>query len=789
MPWNPANFDFTFAYNEQFARNSITSRRFNVTHRGAINYRYNFPQVQFRPFKGLEKIPALSQMAINPLPQSFNVSMNGNRQFEERILRPTSEFGGSVDPIFTKNFMVNRSYNLTWNLMRSLQLSFNANNVSRVDEVRGYYDTATQAERDSAGRLIDNLLYIGKNPELGKENLVNIGRTTNYQHTFNVVYQLPFSQIKPLNWISGNVNYSGGYQWIQAPEVRPEFGGTISNNQNIQASGRLDLNSLYRKAKFLQKVLDGNKPAATPPPGRPTPRPGEQIARPPVQPQAPEDSAKGPDPFKFLKLAGKEVLKIALSVRSVDLTYTSTNSMTLPGYLPKTDNFGLDWNYTDTMQFQRSPIFAPTPGFVFGSQRDIRGLAAENRWISQDPSLANAFQQMSNEQFTARTSVEIFKGFRIDLNATRSLNQNLSEFFRWDATEQDYRSFDQLLNGSFTMSYIFVGTAFEPNVEDSDVFNRFSSNRVTISRRLSENQSFKDSLSYVGIVDGGFQNGYVGTSPEVLIPSLLSAYGVIDENKVSLSPFPRLPMPNWSVNYNLVNGLPFLKGKFTALTLKHSYRGTYSVGNFTNNLRYQDFNGDGIADAPRSLGEDTQGRLLETFVTRENIQAVQISEQFAPLIGINATLKNGATAQIDYKTGRQLTFNLGNLQMTEMRSQDVAVMVGYRKDKVNIILNLGGKTISLQNSMNFNLRATVRDTRERLRTLGPTGTPNDPVLQPDYTRGTMNVIISPSIDYTVNRRLNITVFFERNVNDPYVANAYRTAFTSGGVKLRFTLSN
>ena len=176
-------------------------------------------------------------------------------------------------------------------------------------------------------------------------------------------------------------------------------------------------------------------------------------------------------------------------------------------------------------------------------------------------------------------------------------------------------------------------------------------------------------------------------------------------------------------------------------------------------------------------------------MTRENIQAVQISEQFAPLLGVNATLKNGATAQIDYKMGRQLTFNLGNLQMTEMRSQDVALMVGYRKDKVNIVLNLGGKTISLQNSMNFNLRATVRDTRERLRTLGPTGTPNDPVLQPDYTRGTMNVIISPSIDYTVNRRLNVTVFFERNVNDPYVANAYRTAFTSGGVKLRFTLSN
>lgn len=790
MPWDPGNFDFTYAYNETMARNAITSRRFNTTHRGGINYRYNLPQVQVQPFKNLKKIPVLQQIAFSPLPQSFTATMTGNRQFEERALRPTSEFGGSVDPLFTKNFMINRSYNLSWNLMRSLQITFNANNVGRVDEVLGYWDDATEFEQDSVGRLIDNLFYIGKNPELGKENLVNIGRTTNYSHTFNVVYQLPFSQIKPLNWISGNVNYSGGYQWLQAPEVSKGFGGTASNNQNIQASGRLDLNSLYRKVKFFREVLDGqNKNQPQRPTGRPVPRPGEELTRP--NPEAAQDSVEAPDPFKFLKIAGKELLKIGLSVRSIDVNYNATNSMVLPGYLPRTDNFGLDWNYIDTMQSQRSSVFAPTPGFVFGSQQDIRQLAAENRWITQDPTLSNAFQQTSNEQLTARTSVEIFKGFRIDLNATRSMNQNSSEFFRWDPDNEEYANFDQILTGSFTMSYMFIGTAFEPNLDDnsSAAFDAFSANRIIISDRLADQQTFTDSLSYVGIVEGGFKNGYVGTSPEVLIPSLLSAYGVIGPETSSLSPFPRIPLPNWSVNYNLVNGLPFLKGTFTALTLKHTYRGTYSVGNFTNNLRYGDINGDGIADIPKYIGEDIAGNSVESYVSRENIQAVQISEQFAPLIGVNATLKNGATAQIDYKRGRQITFNLGNLQMTEMRNQDVAVMFGYRKDKVNINFDFAGRTINMQNSMNFNLRMTLRDTREVLRNLGPTGTSTDPLLTPEITRGTMNFILSPSIDYTVNRRLNVTVFFERNVNSPYVSNAYATSFTSGGVKLRFTLSN
>ena len=116
-------------------------------------------------------------------------------------------------------------------------------------------------------------------------------------------------------------------------------------------------------------------------------------------------------------------------------------------------------------------------------------------------------------------------------------------------------------------------------------------------------------------MDGGFQNGYVGTSPQVLIPSLLSAYGVIGADQVSLSPFPKIPLPNWSVNYNLVNGLPFLKGTFQSLTLKHTYRGTYSVGTFTNNLRFGDLNGDGIADIPKFVGEDSQGRVLQESTT------------------------------------------------------------------------------------------------------------------------------------------------------------------------------
>ncbi|MEO1451588.1 MAG: hypothetical protein AAFV07_18810, partial [Bacteroidota bacterium] len=157
------------------------------------------------------------------------------------------------------------------------------------------------------------------------------------------------------------------------------------------------------------------------------------------------------------------------------------------------------------------------------------------------------------------------------------------------------------------------------------------------------------------------------------------------------------------------------------------------------------------------------------------------------LIGVNLNMKNGLTGQIDYKRGRQMTLNTGNLQMTELKNQDLAIMFGYRKDKLDWHFRFMGRDIHLTNSANFQLRATVRDTREANHTLSQDGV--GPALPSLFTRGTFNFILSPSIDYVVNTRLNVKLFFERNFNRPYVDNAFTTSFTSGGVQIRFTLGN
>ncbi|MFT7378034.1 MAG: cell surface protein SprA, partial [Sphingobacteriales bacterium] len=46
----------------------------------------------------------------------------------------------------------------------------------------------------------------------------------------------------------------------------------------------------------------------------------------------------------------------------------------------------------------------------------------------------------------------------------------------------------------------------------------------------------------------------------------------------------------------------------------------------------------------------------------------------------------------------------------------------------------------------------------------------------------------PEIDYVVNERFNINLFFERSSTTPFTSNSFKNSISYGGVKIRFTLS-
>ena len=62
-------------------------------------------------------------------------------------------------------------------------------------------------------------------------------------------------------------------------------------------------------------------------------------------------------------------------------------------------------------------------------------------------------------------------------------------------------------------------------------------------------------------------------------------------------------LPNWSVSYTGLSELPFLKRHFRSVTLRHTYRATYTVGGFSSLAGWQGSDPDAIG----LLSETTAG--------------------------------------------------------------------------------------------------------------------------------------------------------------------------------------
>jgi cell surface protein SprA len=177
-----------------------------------------------------------------------------------------------------------------------------------------------------------------------------------------------------------------------------------------------------------------------------------------------------------------------------------------------------------------------------------------------------------------------------------------------------------------------ISTAFKNNTSvNSEVFQQFVDNiPIVLSNFETLNLS-----------------GYKSQSQDVLIPAFIAAYTGKDAATTPLTPFPKMPVPNWRLDYNGLNKLGGLKDVFQSVTISHAYSSTYQVTNFTNSLKYKnisgvsiwDYNtGDNFASEPNDAGD-----LVPIYV----ISQVMISEQFAPLVGVNVRTKNKLTGRLN----------------------------------------------------------------------------------------------------------------------------------------------
>jgi cell surface protein SprA len=779
LPWDPSNFDFTYTFSEQKYRNFEKQSDINRQQMGALGYNFVSTAKPYKPFKNVksEYLKFISDFNILPLPNSFNFRTSMNRSYNELILRNNSDPGSPpLDTLFNKNFTMTRDYNLAYNIAQSIQFQYTANNQSRIDEPLGRIDQ--KWEKDSI---------------MG--NILNGGRTTGFNQNVNLNYNLPFNKFPFLDFINATAGYRTTYNWQTATLAAPNLGNTISNSSTQQGNAQLNFVQLYNKVNFLQ-LINNDQPfpwaqkmmkekeaedalkGATKKDStkiQPPKKKAKNVFGEDLEDETDVESVDNSSPKRTGEKAGEEKkqrrepvsvsimrysVRAMMMVRNASFNYTYTTGTIIPGFNQKPQLLGNNL-ITD----------APGWGFVFGEQSDMRNRLASNQWLVKDSFLTSFYQQTRNLNLNARAVVEPFKDFRIELNATRNESYQLQDNFKYDFLNSQYRSYNPVESGNFSISTITLKSAFDkidrdptsPTYLKSDTYDKFTQYRQSVSNQLgiiNPNSGGIDSL--------GYALGYSGKSPSVLIPSFLAAYTGKDANGLNSGAFPSIPLPNWRVSYS-INGK---KGKLSkvlqSLTIQHSYSSTYSANNYISNLLYRP----GTNGAP--LGKDS---ITGDFIPKYQMGNITLNEQLQPLIGLDFTLKNGLTARFEYRKSRIVNLSLLNNRISQQNTSDITIGVGFKiaGDKLPIMMN--GK--KLTNNLDCRFDLSIRDNNTIIRDIDAPATPS---------AGMKVVSIRPNINYIINDKVTLRVFYDRVGNIPFTAQSYPSANVNAGFSLRFTLT-
>jgi cell surface protein SprA len=280
---------------------------------------------------------------------------------------------------------------------------------------------------------------------------------------------------------------------------------------------------------------------------------------------------------------------------------------------------------------------------------------------------------------------------------------------------------------------------------------------------------------YVPVSDtvsgAGFKEGYGPYSQDVLIPAFISTYTGKSINEVKLNPFKQFPLPNWRVTYNGLGRMKLLKNIVKNVNITHGYNSNFTLSGYITDLNYA---GDGY------LSPSVLDTLSNNFNPEFAIPQVVISEQFSPLIGVDITWANDITTRFDYKKARSLSMSFIDYRLSETNTTEISFSFGYRLKGLTLPFKIRGKKKSLNNDINFNFEFSFRDNVTTNYIL------DQDISQP--TQGMKTIRVSPSIDYVINKRLNIRLFFDRNRSIPATSASYPITNTKAGLTLRFSLT-
>jgi len=736
--WDISNIDLNYSFSHHQRTNPIIELEDIKRTRAAIGYNFA-PQPKFiEPLKKVVKskspwLALIRDFNFNYKPSLISVKADVFRQFG--VLR-NRNVGTSfkLPENYNKFFYFDRYYTLRWDLTRSLTLDFNAVNNARVDEPYGRIDT--KEKKDSV-----------------LKNLLRGGRNTHYHQEVTLSYNLPTSKIPLLDWTTVRASYTAKYDWIAASLLARSLGNTLVNGQVRNITADLDFDRLYNKSRLLQ-AINSDAPAGP----KTNKKDTVNKARPVRNPNTP------PQVSGLAKFFGR----MLMSVKRIGIQYTEDMGTLLPGYMDSTRLLGMN-------------IGNGNPGwkYVFGYQPDTSDINDLGRkgLLSTD-SLFNALiQQRYNQHISLTAQIMPIRDLNIDITFDRTFDKQYSELYKDTGNSSGLHRYNPYATGSFSISYISYQTLFskfDPN-EVSETFKQFEANRALLSERLGAANPYAS----------GSTAGYGRYAQDVLIPAFLAAYTGKDPRTIELvqntnpnlrsNPFSKMmPKPNWNITYNGLTRIPAIQKLFTNFTVRHGYNGTLSMNSFTTALLFSDPLRVGF---PSFIDPQT-GNYVPYFL----VPNITISEQFSPLIAVDMTFVNQLSTRFEYKKSRQLSLSLVDYQLAENRSTEFSFGFDWRKKGLPFLQNLkiGKSGKKLDNDVTMRMDFTLRDD----------ATANSKLDQNQAfgTGGQKVIRIAPSIDYVLNNRVNIRLYYEENRVIPKIATSAPITTTKAGVLVRIALT-
>ncbi|NOU47487.1 MAG: cell surface protein SprA [Bacteroidales bacterium] len=750
------NFNVSYSFSELYHRNIDLEYDLRQTYRGGLGYNFSVSPKNVTPFASIKwmskpYLQLIKDFNFFYLPKNFSFRTDMNRQKNEKKYRNKSEGDIITYPIYARQWDWNRNFDFKFDLTKSLTFDFTAGVNAYVYEPAGNPDKSNPDFTKNRDTIMDEIM--------------SFGTKTRYNQTVRLNYTLPFSKIRLLDWVNVSAGYQGMYTWIASPvSIQESLGNAIENQNSKMLNGNLDMLKLYNKIGYLKKLntskKGGNKGGPVPRPGMPKDKEGslEEI---PVE----NDSIDKKPAINYFKLVADGVLKLAMSVKKGNLSFTQNNGIYLPGFKPEPDIFGI--NLVNS---------SPGLGFVLGSEADIRNLAIRNDWLSSDSNQNQAYAKKLTETMSYKINLEPVPGLRIDFNGDRTSASNFSEYYRLSSSGDSLNTYSPTTSGNFSMSYWLWKTAFVKSgkEESSELFDNLLTNRRIIANRLaySNPQWVAEGETYTYDSLGGdfFPSGYRAMSPEVVMYSFIASYSGKTAESINLSPFPKIPFPNWSVNYNGLTKIASVARLFKTVNLTHTYRSSYSINTWRTNVDYD----------PTDLTKTYKNSNF--YISKFDIGMISITEQFSPLLGIDVGLQNSLTARVEYKKQRNLTMSFINNQLTEVNSTEFVIGTGYRIRNLSLIISsvTGGKSSKTTNDLVFKVDVGFRNDKTTLRRIAEQNS--------KISSGQKKINIYVTADYMLSSKFNLQAFFKRDVSDPYMSNQYKNSNTFAGITMRFNLA-